>query len=432
MVGPVDALKSAYRKEYERNPVFTLFLTILIVFFMIFVIAAFITGGDTIYNVLNANRSYVFSDFFESVATSNNRLYNVIYPPLIVVFYLVIRHFVTPYVDIPPGASVDEQMMLLRGSQMGIMLFVVITLVTFYVLYLVFSKTTKEEGIRKGLLFAFLVLLAYPFLYALERGNSIIMALVFCFIFLLGYRSENKYIRYASYIALGCAAGIKIYPAILGLLILRDRNYKEMAKCVLIVAILAFVPFLITGGTPLLLLDNILSWSAASLGFTNISQIVTAILQEGLGMASGTVSIISYVFLGIFTLLSFIVILFDKEMKFWKVIALIGCNLILGFGIGVQYQIIYMLPAMLLFLNSERELTRGNLFYIICFAMMMVLIPGIVSGVSLFGAAAYPSAAIGAMESFFVILVAIALLHEGIARLCRNRRGTSPETDAAA
>jgi hypothetical protein len=441
MAAVIDRMMERYRKEYERNPVFTLFLTILIVFFIIFVVAAVITGGDTFYNVLNSVRSRAFSDYFEMIWSSSDRPYtdwHVIYPPLSVVFYILLGRFIIPYTGAADGGpfSIDEAIDLLRNSQMGIMSFLVITVLIFYALYLIFSKIMKEMDFRKELMFFFLMVLSYPFIYAVERGNNILLALVFCFVFLLGYRSENKIIRYASYIALGCAAGFKLYPAIFALLILRERKYKETVICASIVMLLVFVPLIFTDGTIVILFDNIFTYARSSLGFTNISQITIGLLEGILGMSEGIALIVSYVILGLFTALSFIVILYDKEMKFWKVLALIGCNLILGFGLGVQYQIIYLTPAILYFLVAEKKMTRENLFYIVCFAMTMVLIPGIniagsistSDGVFEF----YPSAVIGAMESAFAIVIAIALLREGIVRIYRNRLGHDRNTDAVA
>jgi len=429
MVTVVNSIACAYRKEYDRNPVLTLFLTILIVFFIIFAVAAVLSGGDTIYQILFWDRKDTFMDHFNSIMHSLNPYPSkegaVIYPPLIMIYYAILGHFTLPFVEPDPILEIS---FVLRYSQMGMMTFIGVTLLTFYMLHVVFSKLLKEEGVRKELLFLFLVLLAYPFIHALERGNSIILALVFCCLFLLGYRSENKYVRYASYIALGCAAGIKMYPAILGLLILRERRYKEMALCILAVAALVFVPFIVTGGNPLILFGKSFSYADSNFGLTSIPQIVSAVYHDILGLSQNTASLIGYVLLGIFTLLSFIVIIFDKEMKHWKVVALVACNLILGFGIGSQHQIIYMLPAMLLFLNSEKDMTRENLFYIVCFTMMMVLIPGVyIRGLSnVLAAFVHPSWLLVAIESIFVVAVAVALLKEGIVRLYRKQFG-APE-----
>jgi hypothetical protein len=186
------------------------------------------------------------------------------------------------------------------------------------------------------------------------------------------------------------------------------------------------VPFIFTDGSPLIFLEVLFSYSGANLGVTNINQIMLGLFQEGLGFSEGAASAIGYAAVGIFTLLSFIVILFDKEMKFWKIVALLSCNLILGLGVGVQYQIIYMAMPILYFLNAEREMTRENGFYAVCFALTMVLIPGIeIAGM-------YPSAVIGAAESFFVILIAAALLYEGIGRIYRTRRNGRGSNASAA
>jgi len=433
MVTAIDKMKDIYRREYERNPVFTLFLTILIVFFVIFVIVAIITGGDSIYYILVWDHNDVFMDYFNSVMYSSDRPYTywlVVYPPLITSFYAFIGHFTIPYISV---ASDETLSFVLRDSQMGLMSFVAITLITFYLLYVIYSRIMKDMDFRKELMFLFLVVLSYPFIYALERGNSIILALVFCLLFILGYKSENKVIRYLSYIALGVAAGIKLYPAILWLLIVRERKYKEAWICLAFVLALALVPFLFTDGNPIIMLDTIFSYTAGSLGFTNITQILTGFIQEILGLPSLLAVTVGYVVLGIFTILSFFIILYDKEMKFWKILALLGCNLVLGLGVGAQYQIIYMLPAMLFFLVAEKNMTRENLFFVYCFAMMMVLIPGLGAGHYMTTANGvfefYPSAVVGAMESALVILVSIAILGEGLKRLWRNRSAKRRDPD---
>ena len=425
-----DWMKETYRREYERNPVFTLFLTMLIVFFVVFVIAAIVTGGSSAYRAMYWNHEDMFMDHFNSIMYSFDRPYThwrVIYPPLVTVYYAVLGHFTIPFAD----AAHDPMLSFaLRDTQAGMLSFFIVVILTLYVLYLVFSKFVKEEGHRKEILFLFTVLLAYPFLYAVERGNSIILALVFCFLFLMGYRSENKVVRYASYFALGCAAGIKLYPVILGLLILRERRYMEAAICISIVAAVVLIPFVFTDGDPIILLDTLFRYTGSpdTYGFTNFNQLIFGVGRDLLGAPSGIVQAVSYAVIGTFTLLSFIVILFDKEMKSWKVLALLGCNLILGLGVGGAYQMIYMIPAVLCFLNSEKEMTKENKFYVVCFAMIFVLIPGIAPGW------VNPSPIIGSIEAAFVIIIAVALLREGIGRLRRRadeRRSGAPvmETD---
>jgi hypothetical protein len=414
MVSISDRMVCAYRKEYDKNPVFTLFITILIVFFIVFIAAVLITGGSIFYNFLNSPATYVFLDHFDSILYSSDRPYGkwgVIYPPLATVFYAVLGHFIIPFVDVPAGTDLTSE--LIRDSQAGILSLVFMMLIAFYALYILYSKFMKDAEIRKELLFLFAVLLAYPFIYAVVRGNSIILVLVFCLIFLMGYRSENKLVRYASYIALGITAGFKLYTAILGLLILKDRRYREAGICALIVAALVFIPFIFTDGGPMVLFDTIFGYASTRAGVTNFNQMVCNIFGTGLGFSDTAVSVISYAVVNAFTILSFLVILFDKEMKMWKVVALIACNLVLGPSVGVAYQAVYMILPIMYFLASEKNMSRENVFYVICFAMTMVLIPW---------------REIGSIESAFVVIIAVAILYEGLVRMYRNRRSVANPT----
>jgi hypothetical protein len=408
-------MKEAYLREYDRNPVFTLFLTILIIFFIISAVVAILTNGDSIRLAMVYDSENTFMDYFHSIMFSSDRPYEywtVMYPTLITTIYAALGRFIIPFVDAAPGETLSFAM---KNTQMGMMSLFVITILTFFLLHWIFKRVTKNTDLRTNLLFL-MMLLSFPFIFALERGNSIILTLAFCLLFLLGYRSENKYIRYASYVALGFAAGIKLYPAILLLLIFRDRNIKEGKICLLIVAALLLIPFVFTDGNPMIYLSIIVSYSDVLPGVTNINQITTEFLYMLLGIPEIIALVISYIILGIFTLLSVIVVLFDREMKFWKVIALLSCNLVIGFGMGCQYQMVYMTMPILYFLIAEREMTKENKFYTVCFAMTMVMMPGIIF------TEFHPSWVIGAVGTSFTIVMSIALLREGIGRIRRNRR----------
>lgn len=406
----IDKIRNTFNREYTENPIFTLFLAILLLFFVMFILAAIITGGESILSVLI--KEDTFMDHFNSIMDSSDRPYSrgeVIYPPLATIFYIIIGNITIPFVDVTGDLTAG----MLRDSQMGIMSLILLILVVFYALHLIYHRIMKVNDIKKELMFLFLILLSYPFLFAVERGNNILLALVFSFLFLLGYRSENRIIRYTSYFALGCAAGLKLYPAILALLIVRDRRYKEAAICMSIVAATVLLPFVFTDGNPIMLMDTIFSYTNTHPGSFNINQLSLAVFQDFFGFSHETGSIIGFTITSVFTILSFAVILFDRRMKFWKILALLSCNLVLGFGLGCPYQMIYMTMPILFFLVSEKEMTKENLFFTICFAMTMALIPGIIFHNNWM--------VTGCIESMFAIIIAIALIYEGLRRIFRDR-----------
>lgn len=102
------------------------------------------------------------------------------------------------------------------------------------------------RGKRLLLLAAFLV--SMPTVYAFERGNIILFAVGLCAWFLLGYRSESALMRELSFLALAAAAALKIFPAMLGLLLLAEKRYRDALRLVLYGLLFAFLPFLLLRG----------------------------------------------------------------------------------------------------------------------------------------------------------------------------------------
>ncbi|MFR1477072.1 MAG: glycosyltransferase 87 family protein [Hydrogeniiclostridium mannosilyticum] len=81
--------------------------------------------------------------------------------------------------------------------------------------------TTSEK-----VLFSCSVLFSGPMFFLLERGNILIAVFAFSLVFLALYDSEKFSHRLIAYICLAVAAAIKLYPAVLGFLVLYKR-YKE-------------------------------------------------------------------------------------------------------------------------------------------------------------------------------------------------------------
>ena len=226
---------------------------------------------------------------------------------------------------------------------------------------------------KKSVLFVFLTLLSFPVVIALQNGNSIIYMAFFVMLFLLGYDSENKWIRYASYISLGIVTGFKLMPAILGLLILRDRKYKEFILCVIIVAVISMAPVVFTDGTIPMLIHNIVTIPSDLGGSVNNFSKIFHQLSEFAGMdwvkTVGTVLTVCVI------VLILLVLTLDRRMKLWKIMTLTACLFVLGPGVGTPYLYIYLIPATVFMLRSEKEATRENLMYIILLALPLLLVP---------------------------------------------------------
>ena len=394
-------LKQKMLSEYEENPVITVFLSAMIFMFLLCVLLGLVSTGWTFDWMLFGDSNDTFMDFFNSVMYSSDRPYTyweIIYPPLITVFYGVIGYYTIPHVVHHPGQTLAFD---LRESQVSLMVFIIICLALLYFLHRFVGHVTEESLDRHKAELLFLVLLfSFPVLFALERGNSIMIALMCLLVFVELYRLENRAVRIIAYIALGCAAGIKIFPAIFALLILRERQYKEFLICFVVVTVLLLAPFLLTDGNIFLLLSAItsdLDSAAYSNGILNFNDLVNYLhLPPVLGTALGLA----------FTGICALTVVFKRDMPEWKAMAMISCTLVLCFSLGVQYLLVYMIVPLLYFLRDEKSM-KDNLLYVILFIGIFMLFPAFVSnGVKWIGT--FKALAVLIM---FVILTVEAYLH---------------------
>ena len=84
-----------------------------------------------------------------------------------------------------------------------------------------------------------------PFIFTVERWNLILFSLIGMIVFVSTYNSENKTIRELGYLSLAFAAALKGYPAILGLLLIYRKEWKEAIRLAIYGAVGSFGPFLL-------------------------------------------------------------------------------------------------------------------------------------------------------------------------------------------
>lgn len=109
-------------------------------------------------------------------------------------------------------------------------------------LYKAWGKISRSRVAAIAMLFT------SPIIYLMERGNIVFFALLFVTLFLSGYESEQPFVRHCAYLCLGLAAAIKIYPAVFGLLIIKEKNKKHLVQAVLYGAGVCVLPFFAVGG----------------------------------------------------------------------------------------------------------------------------------------------------------------------------------------
>lgn len=115
-------------------------------------------------------------------------------------------------------------------------------------LFLLLIYDTLEKQKVYKMLIVFCLMMSGIFIFSYERGNNIFLAASCSIIFVFNYNHKNKVIRECSYIALAIAAGIKVYPALLGILLIFDKNYRGAFRLIIYGIAFAFLPFLFFKG----------------------------------------------------------------------------------------------------------------------------------------------------------------------------------------
>ena len=217
---------------------------------MLLVLVALLCGDTHIlYSLVCSVGEDAYMDFFNTVMHITGNKYD-----------MGTNHYADPGATYPPLANLcfwlcglllphgtrSAHSLVIRASSYGAMMYLWLVLTALILFFLLFAvQGIKGQG---KYLLPVLVLFSPTFLFSYERGNVIMIALLFSVIFVLGYRSDNPFIRHLSYISLAIATAIKIYPVLFGLLLLREKNIKHIIQCVTYGILFFVFPFAFCGG----------------------------------------------------------------------------------------------------------------------------------------------------------------------------------------
>ena len=211
-----------------------------------------------------------FGDFFGPICWHYQginvyEIYDCNFPALGVAFF----DFFSRILNVSDNTSQTGLMNSAYGAVI-FMIFVVTTFILFTFAIELLVGTDIEKKWEKYYISISLVC-SFPFMgYAVKTGNVVFFVLTLMMLAIGLKDSENKYCREIALLLIAFCAGMKIFPAALGLLYLKEKRWKESLRLVIYGIIFFFVPFLIYGG-----------WSAICLFFKNMSYHGETILSVG-------------------------------------------------------------------------------------------------------------------------------------------------------
>lgn len=242
------------KKPLSSKTLIITFISIYAAFGVLCIIFAVATSGKSFRGMLFHNGIYTdwFMDFFNSIRDSAaSNVYserNSVYPPLAVAFFRFIGRMI-PYreVALDPRNKYDMQQ-----SQLAIMFYLLYVIIVVLFMYRSVLKTTlTDKKMRISTeFFAFSMIASYPMIYCFERGNIVSAAVALTMFFVFFRNSDSKVVRELSYIALALAAGLKLYPAIFGVLLLFDKKFKDAGRLIAYGILSVVVPMILISVIP--------------------------------------------------------------------------------------------------------------------------------------------------------------------------------------
>lgn len=400
-----------------------LFYAVMALSIGIFCLAGVLTHGEACRVLLHPDKTDVFMDFFNSIQYGLQPYENkVIYPPFINLIYAALGRMTI--------ISMSHDPYSLRLTQMGALVYLLVTIIT-VLLYTILCFYTYGKK-WKSILFILVTLFSTPFLYALERGNSVLLTVVLILVFLSLYCSKKRAYRYLSYIALGLAAGIKISPALFGVLLIRERRWKETVVAFIVGSVTFLLPFAFLDGNIITLLENIRRTTAifqgtvesgpelklvgqgVYLNIQNIFHFVSRLTNYDFSVIGNYVNLVVLI-------IGLIEVIFVRYIRRWQILFLLSAMMVITPGFSGIYNGVFIAIPLLYFLKERRTLNVYNVFWSIGF--LAIFIPWINFRVGLFafsGNDIYPMTISTVIESIALLVMIISIEVKGAYELIHS------------
>lgn len=361
-----------------------------------FLLYAFLVHDTSTFNwlVMEHNGNWEFADYFAHVFFGEDLLktYNSFdvdpcFPPLAYLFY----HFM--YCINPAGEAAAGRADVMNYSY-NMFLFLVYTVISavlfvyavqFYMQsHMKLQAGNESEAAQRrtgqSMLLTVTVLFSAPFFgSAIERGNAVFPVCAMLLLALAFKDSENKVLKELALILIAVAANFKLYPAILGLLYLKEKRYKEAFRLVLYGGLLFVLPFVFFGGIEGIkdyLVIMYLMEGRSIERLTTVRGVITSAFMaaggEGMkwtGHAVGRVAENIYLVLALAG--------FWVSRNKWKSLLLLISPMVIYVSSAYRYTTIYLFLALICFLcmlqASEQKYTIMDYVYAILFGLLFTI-----------------------------------------------------------
>ena len=363
-------------KNSEKNKlVFWFFFISLTLTQLIMYISNLGSSGYAMHSLIYNFYNFSFSDFFDAFNVSMlKHPYDSVtigdfsfFSPLYILIFRLFTYFAKSEIY-----SYDKSFYIHFSETM--LIFILFVAVSTAVLAIIIYNN-KKGNVPTKIWFLFLMLFSAPMIYNFERGSLVILAVIFVFLYLLGFDNEKAYIRQLSVLSLALAICIKPYTLIFLILLLREKKYKETLFGLLYTALLWLIPSFFVGG-PIVIINafsklpeyvsNI--WEGGAAYRTDIfSGLDMLSMSLGYNIVSNH-SVAKYIIWAILVI-GLIVCAFISK-AFWKRVLALSLIVIAAPFAELETSLLFLIPPLMLCLDSEDERKAMDVVHIFLFIVV--------------------------------------------------------------
>lgn len=346
------------KKILEKVSPLRLYLMVSIIGIILFFCAAYLKGSPVFkWLAMENNSDWAMTDYFRHLLFARDRgtVYdhgdNACFPPLAYVFYYV-------YGKISTAGEVVNNFNVLSAMPYQLLMYVLYSVVGVVILVYAIETLKVKEWEKK--LLAFSIVLSTPlFMGALERGNMTLYVIAFLLLAIHWKDSDCRIKREAALILIAISAGLKIYPAFLGILYLKEKRWKEAVRLMIYGIVFFFGPFAFFG-----YVEGFKAfWSVITTMLGGVHTLRVQFFQGILafvGIQGTAAQCANYIFL----LVLFLLILISKDNV--RTMAFLAAAMAFFPTGAYRYTLLYFLMPLYVMCKERKKLTADSAVNAVC------------------------------------------------------------------
>jgi hypothetical protein len=398
-----------------------LFLTVSFTGTVLFILIMIVGKGlGAEWIVMENNFDNSFTDHFRHIAFASDMEHfyfntnDATFPPFAyLMYYLLYR--------INPESWGVYDWRICRDYRYNIVVFIALLLLVVISYKYICDKVLENYSDEKRTLFVIATILSAPVLVgAIERGNISFLTAVLVIFALYLKDSDSRILRETALVLIAAAAGFKLYPAIVGVIYVREKRWKETVRLVIYGILVFFVPFAFCGGIAGLIQYLKILFFFEGQGYrswTNVRNYLLSV-SDLFGLYERSAYFVRYFKIAENLFLLFSVASVFRADKSWKQILYPAGIMSLYVPYSYRYTAVYMLIPLFFYLretgNGSEDHPISDRIYPLLFGLIFTLpVWGMLT----------PFAA----DFHIFTPIYILILYSFIEDWCGKRRGLSPD-----